>query len=93
MDPRTVAMDCAKSVLDRHGVSVREFAEAYQVVPGRLLDVEEVAAVLNLSKSMVYKLMDSLQLRPTRVGTRVGVRADVLAEYVEAQTAKGGPQA
>lgn len=86
MDARTLMMDAAKALLDRHGIPVREFAAAYDVVPARVLALPEAAKLLGVTVAMVRKLIANGQIRETRVGTRVGIRSDILAEYIAVHT-------
>lgn len=82
-----IAMEAAKAALDRFGISVRQFAETYQEFPSRVLPVPEVAKILGIHPKTVRDLINDGALRETRVaGKRIGIRLDVLAEYIESHT-------
>jgi excisionase family DNA binding protein len=51
-------------------------------VPAMLYGVEEAAAALRLSRSMLYELIRSGQLRTVKQGRRRLVPVTALAEYV-----------
>ncbi len=53
-----------------------------------LLGCEEVAAELNVGRSLVWALIQSGRLPSVRLGRRRLVRADVLARFVEQLTAE-----
>lgn len=89
MDGTTLIMSEAKAMLDRHGISVRDFATAYGATPARLLTVEEVMQVTGLGQTSVRKLINDGELRATRIDRNVRVRADVLAAFIEAHTPPG----
>ena len=49
----------------------------------RLLKAEEVAELLNISRSFAYLLMQSGQLSTVRIGRACRVRSQDLAGYIE----------
>ncbi len=54
--------------------------------PDRLLTSSDVAALLNISKSMAYTLMQRGDLRVVRIGRSVRVRPDDLDEFITQQS-------
>jgi len=52
--------------------------------PNRLLKAKEVARQLNISKAMVYRLMQRGEIRCVRIGTAVRVRPSDLVTYIQA---------
>lgn len=55
-----------------------------------LVKPAELAAALGLSRSLVYQLIASGQLRAVRIGRAVRVRVDDLEEFIE-ERIEGGP--
>jgi len=55
-------------------------------VPAVLYRVDEAAEALRLSRSAVYELIRSGQLRSVKMGRRRLVPVEALAEYVDAMT-------
>lgn len=76
----------AKAMLDRNGITVRQFSEAYGVTPHKCMSVNEVAEVLGVAAKTVRAIIDRGELASTSVGDRVMVRQDKLAEYIEKNT-------
>ena len=55
----------------------------------KLLKANEVAEILNVSRSYVYFLMKSGQLPTVRIGRSVRVHPRDLKEYIELNTTRG----
>jgi len=49
----------------------------------RLLDAKEVAVILNISKVMVYKLMQVGRIKCVKINSSRRVRPEDLEEYIE----------
>ncbi len=49
----------------------------------RLLNAEEVAIILNISKAMVYKLMQMGRIKCVKINSSRRVRPEDLEEYIE----------
>lgn len=49
----------------------------------RLLDAKEVAEILNISKVMVYKLMQMGRIKCVKINSSRRVRPEDLEEYIE----------
>ena len=49
----------------------------------RLLNAEEVAIILNVSKAMVYKLMQMGRIKCVKINSSRRVRPEDLEEYIE----------
>lgn len=56
--------------------------ESRRLVPAVLYDVDEAAEALRLSRSALYELIRSGQLRSVKSGRRRLVPVEALAEYV-----------
>jgi excisionase family DNA binding protein len=52
-------------------------------MPGRLLSVNEVAALLGISRRSVYRLLGERQLRASRVGKRLRFRPADVDDYLD----------
>ena len=63
-------------------------SESRPAVPAVLYDVDEAAEALRLSRSSIYELIRSGQLRTVKQGRRRQVSVAALAEYV---ASLGGP--
>lgn len=59
--------------------------------PEPMLDVNEVAARLGVSKMTVYRLATAGELRAFRIGRSVRIRPRDLAEYLRAANMGGRP--
>jgi putative molybdopterin biosynthesis protein len=53
----------------------------------KLLKADEVASILDVSKSFVYQLIRTGQLQAVRIGTAVRVRPEDLDAFVQANLA------
>ncbi|WP_280507801.1 helix-turn-helix domain-containing protein [Nocardia flavorosea] len=51
-------------------------------MPAKLLDIETAAEELGISRSLVYKLMNSGQLRSIKVGVRRMIPATAVDEFI-----------
>jgi excisionase family DNA binding protein len=58
-------------------------ADSRPAVPAVLYDVDEAAEALRLSRSVLYELIRSGQLRTVKQGRRRLVPVSALAEYVD----------
>jgi excisionase family DNA binding protein len=76
-----VAGKTTKEGATRSAAPKRSFAERN----GKLMTVEEVADELAVTTRMVLRLMDSGELRRTKVGVLRRVHRDDLADYIERQ--------
>ncbi len=54
----------------------------------KLLKADEVASILDVSKSFVYQLIRTGQLRAVRIGTAVRVRPEDLEAFVQENLAE-----
>jgi excisionase family DNA binding protein len=50
---------------------------------GRLLSIDDVASLLNVSRKTVYRLTSAGELVPSRVVGRLRYRPDEVDEYIE----------
>jgi excisionase family DNA binding protein len=55
---------------------------------GRLLKAQDVAAILNVSRSFAYALMQSGQLPSVRLGRSIRVRPSDLEDYISGNLVK-----
>lgn len=51
-------------------------------MPAKLLDIETAAKELGISRSLVYKLMNSGQLRSIKVGVRRMIPATAVDDFI-----------
>ena len=68
--------------------------QAQQKLQGdRLLKGDEVARILNISRSQAYKLMQQGEISTVRIGRSVRVRYESLWKFIEENTTpKNNPQ-
>ena len=55
----------------------------------RLLKINEVCSILNLSRSMVYRLTASKELESVRIGKSVRIPTLAVEAYLDALTVSG----
>jgi excisionase family DNA binding protein len=58
------------------------------ITSARLLKAQDVAAILNVSRSFAYALMQSGQLPSVRLGRSIRVRPSDLEEYISRSLAQ-----
>ena len=58
--------------------------------PERLLKAAEIAEILNISRAMAYRLMQSRQIPTVRIGAARRVRPVDLQSYIEAHLIPAG---
>jgi excisionase family DNA binding protein len=78
----------SRSAAPADGRHLREAPEpAGDVLGEPLMDVQDVAALLRVSKSMVYKLVESGDLRAVRIGRLVRFTRRDVDSFVRAEIA------
>ena len=52
-------------------------------IPFQLLKVQEVAKILNISRAMAYRLIQTGEIRAVKIGSALRVRCEDLINYIE----------